>query len=520
MTSTTSRNIKNCYSFEIKIDEGNIDDGQQTAASTHGGYRRAIAPNNLQPGDIVNAETAFGFQILKDYSSQYCSNCCTKFAHAGIKGNRCTGGCQYTYYCHRQCQLEHFQIHKHTCKRYSKIIQTAFRDYRKHARNPNKPFDYEDFMLCRNVYIKYCVQAKVPIKEKRVTDLPIPIEMESLVPPLQFDDSSKTTTEDEDGINDDKHEDRLLARIVCQSFDMIEGSAADFARNFFYNLLQKFKQNNFGIQNSLQTVVASGIYPFGSILNHSCTPNCILTYQGNRQIIRVIQSVSKGNELFHSYTDLCHPTSVRQNRLQDGYGFKCQCERCLCSAQQYPEWWCIESRLTMGNESLTEQDMNYIEVMTRNAKKLSMGILDTPGGGVSLDETTFLKREYAIWKDIVSFQESKLGRYNLELYKTHCQALNVAMMLQDSDGDHDCEEYDVDVVTHAEATVDFLEFVCPEYHPLLLLQKMTLAELYGKKTKTKEKARLMYQELIAKCSLIWGPNHDYVHHYKTLLIQS
>ena len=54
------------------------------------------------------------------------------------------------------------------------------------------------------------------------------------------------------------------------------------------------------------------------------------------------------------------------------------------------------------------------------------------------------------------------------------------------------------------------------YHPLLLLQQMTLSELYDVKGQ-KRLAQKMYQELISKSSIVFGPNHDFVHHYKSLL---
>jgi hypothetical protein len=76
-----------------------------------------------------------------------------------------------------------------------------------------------------------------------------------------------------------------------------------------------FQANNFGITDQLQTVIGGGVYPVGAILNHSCAPNCILTYSGSKQIIRTLRDIEAGEELTHSYVDLCLPTPERRQSL-------------------------------------------------------------------------------------------------------------------------------------------------------------------------------------------------------------
>ncbi|KAF4738365.1 SET and MYND domain-containing protein 3 [Perkinsus olseni] len=64
-------------------------------------------------------------------------------------------------------------------------------------------------------------------------------------------------------------------------------------------------------------------------MNHSCSPNVVLTFSGSTVTLRAIRSIPQGGELFISYVDVCiTPTSKRRQRLHDQYKFDCSCERC------------------------------------------------------------------------------------------------------------------------------------------------------------------------------------------------
>eukprot|EP00979_Chaetoceros_neogracilis_P017207 scaffold10190_cov294-Chaetoceros_neogracile.AAC.7 len=72
------------------------------------------------------------------------------------------------------------------------------------------------------------------------------------------------------------------------------------------------------------------------------------------------------------------------------------------------------------------------------------------------------------------------------------------------------------VVEHAENAVKFLRYVLNKYHPLVLLQEMTLAELYianGKQLQGKD----MIQLLIERCELSLGIEYEYIPYYRKLL---
>mmetsp|Transcript_17322 Transcript_17322/g.31451 ORF Transcript_17322/g.31451 Transcript_17322/m.31451 type:complete len:406 (-) Transcript_17322:24-1241(-) len=105
--------------------------------------------------------------------------------------------------------------------------------------------------------------------------------------------------------------------------------------------LNAFQKNNFGIVDSLHSPIGEGVYPCAALLNHSCSPNCILRYklgvansieeqQYHPPILQIVacRDIAFGEELSHSYVDLALCTQERQTRLLDTHGFLCECIRC------------------------------------------------------------------------------------------------------------------------------------------------------------------------------------------------
>lgn len=84
--------------------------------------------------------------------------------------------------------------------------------------------------------------------------------------------------------------------------------------------------------------VGKGLYSVASLFNHSCDPNCSLTFQGNphassgRLCVKLIRPVMEGEELTVSYANIdktkIHSTRGRIRSLRAAYGFACTCSEC------------------------------------------------------------------------------------------------------------------------------------------------------------------------------------------------
>eukprot|EP00271_Cylindrocystis_brebissonii_P004270 TRINITY_DN15910_c0_g1_i1.p1 TRINITY_DN15910_c0_g1~~TRINITY_DN15910_c0_g1_i1.p1 ORF type:complete len:702 (-),score=142.92 TRINITY_DN15910_c0_g1_i1:735-2768(-) len=83
-----------------------------------------------------------------------------------------------------------------------------------------------------------------------------------------------------------------------------------------------------GAHGPLNTDVALGIFPFVSLINHSCRPNCVFVADGRVMYVRVTQDVPMGTELCVSYINLYDPRAVRRQGLMATKHFFCRCDRC------------------------------------------------------------------------------------------------------------------------------------------------------------------------------------------------
>ena len=94
-------------------------------------------------------------------------------------------------------------------------------------------------------------------------------------------------------------------------------------------VLCRLRCNTFRFTDEAGGLLGAACYPHASMFNHSCAPNCVVTYSGAGVMrVRVASDVAAGAELTHCYIDLCAPTVERAERLRQQYGFLCTCRRC------------------------------------------------------------------------------------------------------------------------------------------------------------------------------------------------
>ena len=79
--------------------------------------------------------------------------------------------------------------------------------------------------------------------------------------------------------------------------------------------------------------VALGLFPMTSMINHSCTPNAVHSFQLTsgecpRLIMHAISDIAVETEICYSYVQLYQSTAVRKDQLRSAYSFDCICLRC------------------------------------------------------------------------------------------------------------------------------------------------------------------------------------------------
>ncbi|XP_023931505.1 SET and MYND domain-containing protein 4 [Lingula anatina] len=79
-----------------------------------------------------------------------------------------------------------------------------------------------------------------------------------------------------------------------------------------------------------QVRIATAIYPTASLMNHSCDPTIISSFQNDILIVKATKDVEKGEEIFNCYGPNCRrmPWAERQKCLKEQYFFECTCTAC------------------------------------------------------------------------------------------------------------------------------------------------------------------------------------------------
>ena len=77
------------------------------------------------------------------------------------------------------------------------------------------------------------------------------------------------------------------------------------------------------------------IFPETSRLNHDCAPNAqyVIDPEWLSHTVRTTRRVGEGEELGIAYTSPMEKAEVRQEKMREGFGFVCQCARCVDSSR-------------------------------------------------------------------------------------------------------------------------------------------------------------------------------------------
>lgn len=101
--------------------------------------------------------------------------------------------------------------------------------------------------------------------------------------------------------------------------------AQKISRALMFNILC----NTLSLASPIDDVTfGSGFDPLVCSANHSCDPNVVGTFNQPGYVLRALQPIKKGDEIFMKYIDVTNPFSVRQAELHANYFFQCLCTKC------------------------------------------------------------------------------------------------------------------------------------------------------------------------------------------------
>ena len=129
--------------------------------------------------------------------------------------------------------------------------------------------------------------------------------------------------------------DRTNLTIEVESKSMLSDVAAGFLTDEVRaELLMRHHEKGFPIIDEsvpVPLVIGTGHYPTIALMNHSCDPNLEWRFTDGSATIEMIalKPIAVGDELRISYIDQTLSYNERQTRLQQLYGFRCECPKCM-----------------------------------------------------------------------------------------------------------------------------------------------------------------------------------------------
>uniref|UniRef100_A0A8C4GV76 [histone H3]-lysine(4) N-trimethyltransferase n=1 Tax=Dicentrarchus labrax TaxID=13489 RepID=A0A8C4GV76_DICLA len=265
---------------------GEGDDGLERFDSPGKG-RGLRVTRPFKVGELLFSSQAYSYVLSVKERGYYCEFCFTR--KEGLA--RC-GKCKKALYCNAKCQKGDWAMHKLECS-----AMTAFGE---------NWYPSEISRLVARILAKKKTQKGRCVSEKIL----LIEEMQSHV----------------EDVDNEKRE-------------MNEADVAGLHRYFskhlelpgHKDLLTLFSQvacNGFTIEDDELSHIGTAVYPDVALINHSCLPSVIVTYDGTSADVRAVKDMKPGDEVLISYIDVLYPTDDRNNRLRESYYFTCECKEC------------------------------------------------------------------------------------------------------------------------------------------------------------------------------------------------
>uniref|UniRef100_A0A6P8QDI8 [histone H3]-lysine(4) N-trimethyltransferase n=1 Tax=Geotrypetes seraphini TaxID=260995 RepID=A0A6P8QDI8_GEOSA len=216
------------------------------------------ATSILPPGELLYAmDEPFAYTVSKKSRGAVCERCLCRKDHL----LRCSQ-CKFAKYCGVRCQKEAWGDHKSECK----CLKSS---------HPRVPTD--SVRLVGKIVFKLLKQSSCPSEElysfsdlesnKKVLSEEIRSGLENLAMVLQL--YLKEEIKDFSQLPPGSNILEFFAKVTCNSFTISDGEMQE---------------------------VGVGLYPSMSLLNHSCDPNCVIIFEGQRLLLRTIKEIQISEE--------------------------------------------------------------------------------------------------------------------------------------------------------------------------------------------------------------------------------
>ncbi|CAL1370805.1 unnamed protein product [Linum trigynum] len=135
-------------------------------------------------------------------------------------------------------------------------------------------------------------------------------------------------------------------RRALSAANIPDGKTTFLSREWYYGVLARIRINAFRIELALssyedllssaaacveaEAAVGNAVYMLPSFYNHDCDPNAHIVWIENADAkLKALRDIEADEELRICYIDASLDHDARQTVLLQGFGFKCNCPRCL-----------------------------------------------------------------------------------------------------------------------------------------------------------------------------------------------
>ncbi|KAL0850513.1 hypothetical protein ABMA28_012302 [Loxostege sticticalis] len=252
----------------------------------------------IKAGDLLLNEQPFVFVLSSKEKGSRCDNCLEKG-----KVLKCSG-CQFVHYCGRSCQKDAWPDHKWECANLKRVAPKVIPDAARMLAKIINKLSRGDGHSYRAFYTGNSFRMWKDLMS-HYSDL-------------------KT----------DKKRMDHFSSLCMVLFEFLKDLSLPNTVELM-GMYGRMVINSFTILDIDMNSIGTGIYLAASILDHSCNPNAVATFDGKTISIRATKDLTclDWSQIRISYIDLMKTPYERQTELLENYYFLCQCDRCMDETQ-------------------------------------------------------------------------------------------------------------------------------------------------------------------------------------------
>ncbi|GAM19369.1 hypothetical protein SAMD00019534_025440 [Acytostelium subglobosum LB1] len=334
-----------------------------------------FATKSYATGDLLFKANSFASAVDNPLVGYVCDYC-LKYDYSNHKIDRCAG-CHFVYYCSRQCQIAAWEdLHKYECPLYKVFKSTS----------------QEPIPRTASLFVRLLIRTKLQ-RDNLCTP-----ESKSIFGSYLIFEQLLSHINKMNG--DQRFRYTMLSSITASILTKqpMKNVTNDQTINVL-DYLSKGLTNGFHVDDD-QVLKAAVIYPYLSLLNHSCRPNAIQLFTDNSCQLRALRPIEQGEEiLIHYHMQGQEHNQLRQQLKENSY-FNCQCVVCqdFVNNHRLGKFYkcnaCPDGRVevqeTKGgttkvycmscNKKISGGEYKKFKLMEKKAERLDLELDDVPRG--------------------------------------------------------------------------------------------------------------------------------------------